>query len=77
MTNFEKENAINYLISKGINFEKDVFELSSFSNSILHDTAKKCRWKPAPNNSCLSGVLHARFFLYLQKYYYKNKALFA
>lgn len=77
MTNFEKENAINYLISKGINFEKDVFELSGFSNSILHDTAKKCRWKPSPNNRCLSGVLHARFFLYLQKYYYKNKELFA
>lgn len=77
MTNFEKEKAINYLISKGINFEKNVFELSDFSNSILHDTAKKCRWKPAPNNSCLSGILYARFFLYLQKYYYKNKALFA
>ena len=40
MTNFEKENAINYLISKGINFEKDVFELSGSNNSILHDTAK-------------------------------------
>lgn len=41
MTNFEKENAINYLIGKGIDFEKDVFALSGLSNSILHDTAKK------------------------------------
>lgn len=76
MTNFEKENAINYLISKGVNFEKDVFTLSNATETLLHNTAKNCRFRPKPNNSCLSAVLHARFYIYLQRYYLKHKDLF-
>lgn len=68
--------AIEKLIQAGINFEKNVYELSSRENSILEKAAKENNYYPKPNNSCISAIRHARYYLYLQRYYYKHKALF-
>lgn len=65
MTNLDlKKSVISDLESKGINFQKDAFQLSPYENSLLLDAAKSCKYRK-PKNSYFG--LGASFFIHLQK----------
>lgn len=74
--NFVKECVIRALMRGGVNFSKDIYQLSSAEKTLLDQAAKDYNYRPHPNNSCLSGVIHARYYMYLQRYYLQYKDLF-
>ena len=56
------------LISKGIDFTKNVYSLTDEQNSLLELTAKKYGYKITNvGNSAIGGILHCRFYLLLQR----------
>ena len=56
------------LTSEGINFKKDVYELSSQDKELLESSAKEYGYKIASGgNSSLGYILHARYYLMLQR----------
>jgi hypothetical protein len=56
------------LIEKGINFDKDVFLLTSDEIKLINQTAKKYKYRISScGNSCLGVILHWRFYMLLQK----------
>jgi hypothetical protein len=56
------------LIEKGINFDKNVYSLTSEENKLIEQTAKKYKYRISScGNSCLGGILHCRFYMLLQK----------
>lgn len=59
-----KLDAIEMAKAHGIDFSKDVFEISISDKGLLHDLAKACRYKKS-RTSCLS--LGGAFFVHLQK----------
>lgn len=74
--NYIKEYIIRALIRGGVNFDKDVYQLSGAEKELLKQAAKDYNYRPRQNNSCLSGVVHARYYTYLQRYYLQYKDLF-
>lgn len=65
-----KQIIICELISKGVDFNKDAFQLSSTEKSLLADAAKECKYR-RPKNSYFG--LGGSFFLHLQKLYKKDR----
>lgn len=56
------------LITNGLDFKKDVHELSSVEIKLLEASAKECGYKVrSGGNSSLGCILHARYYLMLQK----------
>lgn len=56
------------LESKGIDFKKNVYSLSDEQNRIIESAAKKYGYKVSGcGNSSIGRILHARFFLLLQR----------
>lgn len=67
-----KQIIICDLISKGVDFNKDAFQLSSTEKSLMADAAKECKYrKPKTSYFGLGGS----FFLHLQKIYQKDRLL--
>ena len=67
-----KQVIISECIAKGIDFEKDAFQLSSTEKSILSEYAKECKYrKPVNSYFCIGGA----FFLHLQKIYKADRLL--
>lgn len=61
-----KHIIISECIAKGIDFEKDAFQLSNTEKSILSEYAKECKYKrPKTSYFGIGGA----FFLHLQKIY--------
>lgn len=61
-----KKYIIEVLQFKGIDFEKDAFQLSGTEKSILAEYAKECKYKrPKTSYFGIGGA----FFLHLQKIY--------
>ena len=61
-----KHIIISECIAKGVDFEKDAFQLSSTEKSVLSEYAKECNYRK-PKNSCFG--IGGAFFLHLQKIY--------
>jgi len=59
-----KEMAIEMAKAHGVDFTKDVFEISISNKGLLHELAKSCRYKKS-RTSCLS--LGGAFYVHLQK----------
>lgn len=56
------------LITNGLDFKQDVHELSSGEIKLLEASAKKYGYKiTSCGNSSLGCIVHARFYLLLQK----------
>ena len=56
------------LANKGLDFKKDVHELSSQDEKLLESSAKEYGYKIASGgNSSLGYILHARYYLMLQR----------
>ena len=56
------------LVTKGISFNKDVHELSSGEIKLLEASAKEYGYKVrSGGNSSLGYILHARYYLMLQR----------
>lgn len=67
-----KKYIIGVLQFKGVDFEKDAFQLSSAEKSILVEYAKECKYKrPKTSYFCIGGA----FFLHLQKLYKSDNLL--
>ena len=65
-----KQLIICDLISKGVDFNQDAFQLSSTVKNLLADAAKECKYrKPETSYFGLGGA----FFLNLQKIYQKDR----
>ena len=57
------------LVNDGIYFTKDADSLSVNDISLLMDAAKRYKYKPRPNNSSYSSIIHIRFYLFMQSVY--------
>lgn len=56
------------LIENGIDFEKNVYSLTSDEIKLIEQTAKKYKYRISScGKSCLGGILHCRFYMLLQK----------
>lgn len=60
------------LITKGLDFELDAFQLSNTDKILLADAAKECKYRK-PKNSYFG--LGGSFFLHLQKIYKSDRLL--
>ena len=62
------KKAKHELVTKGISFNKDVHELSTPEEKLLEASAKKYGYKiVSGGNSSLGYILHARYYLMLQR----------
>jgi hypothetical protein len=67
-----KHIIISECIAKGLDFEKDAFQLSSTEKSILSEYAKECKYRRLKNSYFGLG---GSFFLHLQKIYKADRLL--